>query len=133
MPDYKAMYFELFRASVQAVQLLQDAQTRAEQQLLAALVRTHRRNVSKSAFDALPDRLLMTARRLSSLLRLAVLLHRSHEADPIPTLELSVDGNNLSLVLEQDYIDKRPLLRSDLLTEAQSMSARGIHFRPFVT
>lgn len=34
-PDYKAMYFELFRASVQAAQLLQDAQTRAEQQLLA--------------------------------------------------------------------------------------------------
>ena len=33
MPDYKAMYFELFRASVQAVQLLQDAQARAEQQL----------------------------------------------------------------------------------------------------
>jgi len=31
------MYFELFRASVQAVQLLQDAQTRAEQQLLAGL------------------------------------------------------------------------------------------------
>ena len=26
VPDYKAMYFELFRASVQAVQLLQDAQ-----------------------------------------------------------------------------------------------------------
>ena len=36
MPDYKAMYFELFRASVQAVQLLQDAQTRAEQQQLLA-------------------------------------------------------------------------------------------------
>ena len=29
MPDYKAMYFELFRASVQ------DAQAHAEQQLLA--------------------------------------------------------------------------------------------------
>ncbi len=35
-PDYKAMYFELFRASVQAAQLLQDAQVRAEQQLLDA-------------------------------------------------------------------------------------------------
>ena len=34
-PDYKAMYFELFRASVQAAQLLLDAQARAEQQLLA--------------------------------------------------------------------------------------------------
>ena len=32
-PDYKAMYFELFRASVQAAQLLQDAQVHAEQQL----------------------------------------------------------------------------------------------------
>ena len=35
-PDYKAMYFELFRASVQASQLLQDAQKRAEQHLLEA-------------------------------------------------------------------------------------------------
>ena len=35
-PDYKAMYFELFRASVQAAQLLQDAQKRAEQPLLEA-------------------------------------------------------------------------------------------------
>ena len=35
-PDYKAMYFELFRASVQAAQLLQDAQQQAEQQLLDA-------------------------------------------------------------------------------------------------
>ena len=30
------MYLELFRASVQAAQLLQDAQARAEEQLLAA-------------------------------------------------------------------------------------------------
>ena len=35
-PDYKAMYLELFRASVQAAQLLQDAQQRAEEQLLEA-------------------------------------------------------------------------------------------------
>ncbi len=35
-PDYKAMYFELFRASVQAAQLLQAAQQQAEKQLLEA-------------------------------------------------------------------------------------------------
>ena len=35
-PDYKAMYFELFRASVQAAQLLQSAQQQAEKQLLEA-------------------------------------------------------------------------------------------------
>ena len=36
MPDYKAMYFELFRASVQAVQLLQDAQAHASVAAAAA-------------------------------------------------------------------------------------------------
>mgnify|MGYP001633453406 FL=1 len=35
-PDYKAMYIELFRASVQAAQLLQAAQQQAEKQLLEA-------------------------------------------------------------------------------------------------
>ena len=35
-PEYKAMYFELFRASVQAAQLLQAAQQQAEKQLLEA-------------------------------------------------------------------------------------------------
>ena len=35
-PDYNAMYFELFRASVQAAQLLQAAQQQAEKQLLEA-------------------------------------------------------------------------------------------------
>ena len=37
--------------------------SRQEQQVLAALVRTHRRNVPKSAFEALPDRLLLAAKR----------------------------------------------------------------------
>lgn len=34
MPDYKAMYFELFRASVKASELLQQAQLRAEQRYI---------------------------------------------------------------------------------------------------
>lgn len=35
-PDYKALYFELFRASEQAVRLLCEAQQRAEQQVMDA-------------------------------------------------------------------------------------------------
>ena len=34
VPDYKALYFELFRASEQAIRLLQEAQLRAEQQVM---------------------------------------------------------------------------------------------------
>ena len=35
-PDYKSLYLELFRANEQAVQLLQNAQVRAEAHLLEA-------------------------------------------------------------------------------------------------
>jgi len=35
-PDYKALYFELFRASEEAARLLREAQLRAEQQVMEA-------------------------------------------------------------------------------------------------
>ena len=106
--------------------------SRQEQQMLAALVRTHRRGVPKNAFDALPDRLLLPARRTAALLRLAVLLHRSHEDEPIPKLEPGIEGNTLSLLLDKAYIDAHPLLRADLLGEVEGMAGLGINFRPFV-
>ena len=106
--------------------------SRQEQQVLAALVRTHRRGVPKTAFDALPDRLLLSARRKAALLRLAVLLHRAHDGDDIPVLELSAGGEGLQLVLDRGWIDSRPLLRADLLAEKEGMPGLGIGFAPMV-
>lgn len=106
--------------------------SRQEQQLLAALVRSHRRNISKSAFEALPERLLQPARRMTALLRLAVLLNRAHEETPMPALELTADDTRLSLILPQAYIDPRPLLRADLIGETEGMAGLGVQFRPFV-
>jgi len=106
--------------------------SRQEQQMLAAIVRTHRRNVPKTAFDALPDRLLLRAKRTAALLRLAVLLHRSHDPDPIPKLELEARGDSLRLVISKKWIDARPLLRADLLGEPEDMDGLGIAFKPFV-
>ncbi len=100
--------------------------------MLAALVRSHRRSVTKTAFDALPERLLVTARRLAALLRLAVLLNRAHEDDPLPALELTADYNRLSLIVPQAFIDARPLLRADLIGETDGIAGLGIQFRPFV-
>nr|WP_211368031.1 exopolyphosphatase [Pseudoxanthomonas sangjuensis] len=105
--------------------------SRQEQQMLAAIVRTHRRNVPKTAFDALPDRLLLRAKRTAALLRLAVLLHRSHDPDPIPKLELEARGDSLRLVISKKWIDARPLLRADLLGEPEDMDGLGIAFKPF--
>jgi len=106
--------------------------SRQEQQVLAALVRTHRRGVPKTAFDALPDRLLLSARRKAALLRLAVLLHRAHDGDEIPRLDLSVGASRLQLVLERRWIEGRPLLRADLLAEKEDMPGLGIEFQPMV-
>ncbi len=102
--------------------------SRQEQQVLAALVRTHRRSVPRSAFDALPDRLLLSARRKAALLRLAVLLHRSHESDPLPTLELVAGQATLRLALPRAWVEDRALLRGDLEDERKGMSGLGIGF-----
>lgn len=106
--------------------------SRQEQQVLAALVRTHRRGMPKNAFDALPDRLLLGARRKAALLRLAVSLHRAHEADPIPKLELGAVGERLDLVLSRAWIDARPLLRADLIGETEGLAGLGVAFKPFL-
>ncbi len=106
--------------------------SRQEQLVLSALVRTHRRGIPKTAFDALPDRLLLRTKRTAALLRLAVLLHRSHGAEPIPHLELTADGDQLSLVIGKRWVDARPLLRSDLLGEPEDMPGLGIAFKPYV-
>jgi len=109
-----------------------DGFSRQEQRVLAALVRSHRRKVSKGTFDALPDRLLLPTRRLAALLRLAVLLHRAHTDDPIPVLELAASSEHLQLVLDRDWMQDRPLLRADLLGEKDGMRGLGIAFEPMV-
>jgi exopolyphosphatase/guanosine-5'-triphosphate,3'-diphosphate pyrophosphatase len=103
--------------------------SQTEQRMLAALVRTHRRRVPRSAFDALPDRLLASARRTAALLRLAVVLHRSHEPDAPPSLQLVAHGDRLALALPARWLDARPLLRSDLETEMQEMAGLGMRLQ----
>ena len=107
--------------------------SRQEQQMLAALVRTHRRNVPKSAFEALPERLVVPARRLAALLRLAVLVNRAHESTPLPVLEITAEDDRLSLIVPQAFIDPRPLLRADLIGEVDGMTGLGLQFKPFVS
>jgi len=100
--------------------------SRQQQQFLAALIRTHRRGIPKSAFDALPDRLLPAVRRSAALLRLAVLVHRGHGTEPNPPMELKADGNELLLTLPRRWLDARPLLEGDLGGEPEDMAGLGI-------
>ncbi len=82
--------------------------SRTEQQILAALVRNQRRAVHLPSFDKLPDRLVPNALRCALLLRLAVLLHRSHDRDPAPEAVLEVVGNDMTLKLSKRWLDGHP-------------------------
>jgi exopolyphosphatase/guanosine-5'-triphosphate,3'-diphosphate pyrophosphatase len=97
-----------------------------EQQVLAALVRSHRRKVPGKAFDAIPDRLLADTKRVAALLRLAVLLHRSHEEAELPELRAAAKRDQLSLTLPARWLEQRPLLRADLDGEPADMAGLGI-------
>ena len=99
------------------------------QRFLAALVRTHRRGISKSAFEMIPDRLLANARHCAALLRLAVLLHRSHDNEHMPALQLRADGERLTLCLDKRWLQSRPLLRADLEGEPEDMLGLGVQLR----
>ena len=103
--------------------------SRQQQQFLAALVRTQRRKIPRHVFDALPDRLLPAVRHTSALLRLAVLIHRAHEIDPIPQLDAHADGDQLTLTLAHRWFDARPLLKADLESEPDSIAPLGIRLR----
>jgi exopolyphosphatase/guanosine-5'-triphosphate,3'-diphosphate pyrophosphatase len=100
--------------------------SRQEQQFLASLVRTHRRRIPKSAFNALPERLLAAARRNAALLRVAVLLHRAHEPEAIPQLHAAADGPALAVALSKHWLESRPLLCADLASEPDDMEALDI-------
>lgn len=100
--------------------------SRTEQQFLATLVRNQRRALRLASFEALPDRLAPAAQRCAMLLRLAVLLHRAHEAGRIPGLRLEVGTGELQLKVSKRWLAKHPLTRADLETEREHLRDIGI-------
>ena len=99
--------------------------SRTEQQFLAVLVRNQRRTLYLPSFDALPDRLAKSGLRCALLLRLAVLLHRSHETDPLPVLGLSVGNAVMTLAFPEPWLEAHPLTRADLQSEQDYLDDIG--------
>lgn len=99
--------------------------SRTEQQFLATLVRNQRRAIKLTSFEVLPDRVAPAAQRCALLLRLAVLLHRAHEAGKIPGLRLKVTSGGLQLRLSKAWLEGHPLTRADLENEKAYLQAIG--------
>ncbi|MCK7592591.1 exopolyphosphatase [Pseudomarimonas salicorniae] len=97
-----------------------------DQQILATLVRCHRREISRNAISAIPERDAQSTLQSLVLLRLAVLLHRSHDPSPPPAMELAIDGGSVRLTLPAGWLDAHPLTRSDLDAEREYLAPFGL-------
>ncbi len=97
-----------------------------EKQMLAAMLYNHRGKIDMGRFDALMEPHNKRIRNLTLLLRLAVRLHRGREPEEISPLLILRDKKTLHLEFEQpDWLERHPLTRLDLETEARRLAEIG--------
>jgi exopolyphosphatase/guanosine-5'-triphosphate,3'-diphosphate pyrophosphatase len=99
--------------------------SREEQQVLAALVGSHRRRLQVEDFRALPAAREAEALRLCALLRLAVCLTRSRSPRPLPTIKLKAGPHRLRVSFPRGWLARHPLTRADLLNESVALGYAG--------
>jgi exopolyphosphatase/guanosine-5'-triphosphate,3'-diphosphate pyrophosphatase len=97
--------------------------TQQEQQMLAMLVRAHRRKFPLVEMKALPERWQQQAMRLAILLRIAVTLNRGRAEMPLPSIKITAGKSSVTMNVPHDWLDHHPLTRVDLKSEAAYLSA----------
>lgn len=102
-----------------------DGFSRQEQTVLAALVRCQRRGLSRSLVSGLPARAAHATLRNAVLLRLAILLCRSHAAE-LPNLGLSANEARIQLAIPRAWLAAHALARADLATEREDLAEVGL-------
>jgi len=102
---------------------------RQEQLRLAALVGGHRRKLGKTAFADFPNGWPDTLLRLCVLLRLAVRLHRSRSPRGLPSFELKIADDGLTVRLPGTWLERHPLSSADLEEEDGFLADCGIRLR----
>lgn len=100
-----------------------------EQQLLAMLIRGHRRKYPVAEFESLPKDVADSARHLCLLLRLAVVLHRSQSESPLPPIQFEASDATIKLSFPEGWLDQQPLTRADLEQEAGYLTAAGVRLK----
>ena len=99
--------------------------SRQEQNLVAALIRGHRRKFPTAALLQLPRAHAVATEHLCVLLRLAVLLHRSRSDTRLPRLQLQAAPRRLALRFPRAWLARHPLTHADLLQEAELLREVG--------
>jgi exopolyphosphatase/guanosine-5'-triphosphate,3'-diphosphate pyrophosphatase len=102
--------------------------THPQQNILALLVRGHRRSMPGLAFRAFDPDLADKLLRLVALLRIAVILQRSHcDGDAPTSLSLTANQNTLHLRCGADWLATHPLSHKELQVEAGQLHRVGLN------
>jgi exopolyphosphatase/guanosine-5'-triphosphate,3'-diphosphate pyrophosphatase len=101
--------------------------SREDQQMLALLVRGHRRNIPKdkfAEFGAHGAKLI----RLCVLLRFAILFHHIRGTQEMPEVQLHAAGDHLDVVFPTGWLENNQLTQADFEQEAQWLARVGVVF-----
>ena len=107
--------------------------SRDEKQVVATLIRGHRRKLSEQYFDELPEEYRDGVMRLCVILRLAVLLNRHRDPETVPLPVLEVDDHRIELSFDEDWLEEHPLVHADLEREQRAVKALGFKLSGFET
>lgn len=94
-----------------------------EQQFLSLLIKAHRQKIHLDTFETLPKQLRQPAIRLAIILRLAVILHRSHTVNAMPEIKLITEQDKLVIIFPQDWLAQHALTFADLNKETKTLKA----------
>jgi exopolyphosphatase/guanosine-5'-triphosphate,3'-diphosphate pyrophosphatase len=96
-----------------------------DQQVLAAIVCNHRRKPVPELLAAPPDRLREPIKRVTALLRLAVLLCRTRDATTWPR-RVTAHANGIALAIPESWQRRHPLTLADLRNERKILREFGL-------
>ncbi len=96
--------------------------SREEQHALATIILGQRRKFPKKEIKELSDELQDSTKKLTVLLRLAMVFNRGRSERADTFVKLKVTKKGLRLTLPKGWLDKHPLTEADLLQEADYLS-----------
>ncbi|MCU1717987.1 exopolyphosphatase [Pseudomonas sp. 5P_3.1_Bac2] len=99
--------------------------SRKDQQMLALLVRGHRRNIPKDKFADFGAEGVKLV-RLCVLLRFAILFHHIRGIHEMPKVQLRAQGQKLLLQFPDGWLESNPLTQADFTQEAEWLKRTGI-------
>jgi len=97
--------------------------SRQQQRIIAALIRGHRRTLSKKIFHNLPKETRNNTLQLCIILRLSVLLHRGRSHAAKPELGIRVKKHHIHLTFPEYWLDDHPLTTAELAAEARHLES----------